>query len=43
MVVVVGKMSASAVVGPGVVVVILVVMSHREGVDVEEVACGEEL
>ena len=43
--VVVGMMSesASVVVGPGVVVVIMVVMSRREGVDVEEVAGAEEV
>lgn len=34
--------SASAVVGLGVVVVTLVVMSHREGVDVGQVAGVEE-
>jgi len=45
MVVVVGMMSesASAVVGPGVAVVIMVAMSRREGVDVEVVAGAEEV
>jgi hypothetical protein len=44
-VVVVGWMSesASTVVGPGIAVVIMVVMSRREGVDVEEVAGAEEV
>lgn len=44
-VVVVGMMSenASVVVGPGVAVVIMVVMSRRGGVDVEEVAGAEEV
>jgi len=41
--VVVGLMSESAVVGPGVAVVIMVVTSHREGVDVEEVVLVEEV
>jgi hypothetical protein len=43
--VVVGMMSESesAVAGPGVAVVIMVMMSRREGVDVEEVACAEEV
>jgi hypothetical protein len=35
--------SASAEVGPGFAVVIMVVMSCREGVDVEEVAGAEEV
>jgi hypothetical protein len=43
--VLVGMMSesASAVVGPGIAVVIMVMMSRREGVDVEEVAGAEEV
>jgi hypothetical protein len=36
-------MSESAVVGPGVAVVIMVVMSRREGVDVEQLAGAEEV
>jgi hypothetical protein len=39
----VGMMSASAVVGRGVAVVIMVVMSRREGVDAEVVAGAEEV
>jgi hypothetical protein len=45
MVVVAGMMSesTSAVVGPGVAVVIMDVMSRHEGVDVEGVAGAEEV